>query len=138
MELSRDVDKRGEKGSYLRVLNCIISVTLISTEAVSVFSASLNFFRMRLKRQFRMNSRTEFLRVRNEGKSYAGKYLVLGLLEDDRVEADFKFGIIVSQKDRALAAFSHPWEFWGPHLCLLCMLGSPIGWLAYIPSGVRT
>ena len=83
MELLRDVDRRGEKDSYLRVLNCIISVTLISTEAVSVFSDSLNFFRMRLKRQFRMNSRTEFLRVRNEGKSYAGKYLVLGLLEDD-------------------------------------------------------
>ena len=45
-----------------------------------------------------MNSRTEFLRVRNEVKSYAGKYLVLGLLEDDRVEADFKFGFIVTKK----------------------------------------
>lgn len=53
---------------------------------------------MRLKRQFRINSRTEFLRVRNEGKSYAGKYLVLGLLEDDGVKTDFKFGIIVTKK----------------------------------------
>ena len=51
-----------------------------------------------------MNSRTEFLRVRNEGKSYAGKYLVLGLLEDDGVKADFKFGIIVTKK------LATPWQ----------------------------
>ena len=52
---------------------------------------------MRLKRQIRMNSRSEFLRVRQEGKSYAGKYLVLGLLEDHQLSSQFKFGIIVTK-----------------------------------------
>ena len=52
---------------------------------------------MRLKRQIRMNSRLEFLRVRQEGKSYAGKYLVLGLLEDYQLSSQFKFGIIVTK-----------------------------------------
>ena len=53
---------------------------------------------MRLKRQLRMNSRSEFLRVRNDGKSYSGKYLVLGLLEEQKVNSGFKFGIIVTKK----------------------------------------
>lgn len=98
MELSKDVDKRGEKGSYLRVPNCITSVTLTSTAKVSSFNCYFKFFNMRLKRQLRMNSRSEFLRVRNEGKSYSGKYLVLGLLEDQKFNSRFKFGIIVTKK----------------------------------------
>ena len=53
---------------------------------------------MRLKRQLRMNSRSEFLRVRKDGKSYSGKYLVIGLLEDHQVKSRFKFGIIVTKK----------------------------------------
>ena len=53
---------------------------------------------MRLKSQLRMNSRSEFLRVRNDGKSYSGIYLVLGLLEDHQVKSRFKFGIIVTKK----------------------------------------
>ena len=98
VELSKDVDKRGEKGSYLRVPNCITSVTLTSTANVSSFNYYYKFFNMRLKRQLRMNSRSEFLRVRKDGKSYSGKYLVLGLLEDHQVKSRFKFGIIVTKK----------------------------------------
>ena len=98
MELSKDADKKGEKGSYLRVPNCITSVTLTSTANVSSFNYYYKFFNMRLKRQLRMNSRSEFLRVRNDGKSYSGKYLVLGLLEDQKVNSGFKFGIIVTKK----------------------------------------
>ena len=53
---------------------------------------------MRLKRQFRMNSRSEFLRVRQQGRSYAGHYLVMALLEDHQLSSRFKFGIIVTKK----------------------------------------
>ena len=98
MELSKDADKKGEKGSYLRVPNCITSVTLTSTANVSSFNYYYKFFNMRLKRQLRMNSRSEFLRVRNDGKSYSGKYLLIGLLEDQKVNSGFKFGIIVTKK----------------------------------------
>ena len=53
---------------------------------------------MRFKRQMRMKSRSEFLRVRNEGKTFSGKFVVLGILADQEMIPKMKFGIILTRK----------------------------------------
>ncbi|MEE3176851.1 MAG: ribonuclease P protein component [Verrucomicrobiota bacterium] len=53
---------------------------------------------MRFKRLMRMKSRSEFLRVRNEGRTFSGKYLVLGVLADQEIIPKMKFGIILTRK----------------------------------------
>ena len=53
---------------------------------------------MRLPRAMRMTSRGEFLRVRRDGKSFGGRYLVLGVLPDPSLEVPFKFGVILTRK----------------------------------------
>ena len=42
-----------------------------------------------------MKSRSEFLRVRNEGRTFSGKYLVLGILADQEIIPKMKFGIML-------------------------------------------
>ena len=53
---------------------------------------------MRLKRPMRMKSRSEFLRVQNEGRTFSGKYMVLGILADQEIIPKMKFGIILTRK----------------------------------------
>ena len=53
---------------------------------------------MRFKRQMRMKSRSEFLRVRNEGKTFSGKFVVLGILADQEMIPKMKLGIILTRK----------------------------------------
>ena len=53
---------------------------------------------MRLSRVMRMKSRAEFSRVREEGVSFGGRYLVLGYLPEPELAESFKFGIILTRK----------------------------------------
>ena len=53
---------------------------------------------MRLSRVMRMKSRGEFSRVREEGSSFGGRYLVLGYLPEPDLAINFKFGIILTRK----------------------------------------
>ena len=53
---------------------------------------------MRLPRSMRMKSRGEFSRVRSEGKSYGGRYLVLGVLGEPALGVPFKYGVILTRK----------------------------------------
>ena len=53
---------------------------------------------MRLSRVMRMKSRAEFSRVREEGVSFAGHYLILGYLPEPDLAVSFKFGIILTRK----------------------------------------
>ena len=53
---------------------------------------------MRLSRVMRMKSRAEFSRVREEGSSFGGRYLVLGYLPEPDLAINFKFGIILTRK----------------------------------------
>ena len=53
---------------------------------------------MRLLRVMRMKSRAEFSRVREEGSSFGGSYLVLGYLPEPDLPTSFKFGIILTRK----------------------------------------
>ena len=53
---------------------------------------------MRLSRVMRMKSRVEFSRVREQGVSFGGRYLVLGYLPEPKLAANFKFGIILTRK----------------------------------------
>jgi ribonuclease P protein component len=53
---------------------------------------------MRLSRVMRMKSRVEFSRVREQGVSFGGRYLVLGYLPEPDLNTDFKFGIILTRK----------------------------------------
>lgn len=46
----------------------------------------------------RMKSRGEFGRVRSKGKSYGGRYLVLGVMADPDLGVPFKFGVILTRK----------------------------------------
>jgi ribonuclease P protein component len=46
----------------------------------------------------RMKSRGEFARVRRDGKSYGGRYLVLGVLSDPQLGVPFKYGVILTRK----------------------------------------
>ena len=53
---------------------------------------------MRLPRTLRMTGRHEFQRVRAEGRSYPGRYLVLGVLPAPELAVPFRFGIILTRK----------------------------------------
>ena len=46
----------------------------------------------------RMRSHREFSRVRKEGRSFTGKYLVLGMLADEELGGEMRFGIILTRK----------------------------------------
>ena len=46
----------------------------------------------------RMRSQGEFSRVRKEGKSFGGKYLVLGVLPDPGLGDSIRFGVILTRK----------------------------------------
>ncbi len=52
---------------------------------------------MRLPSHLRLKHASDFARVREKGSSYAGKYLVLGVLRDDKV-AEFGYGLITGRK----------------------------------------
>ena len=45
-----------------------------------------------------MRSRTEFVRVRKEGKSFGGRFFGLGVLSAPELTEPFKFGIILTRK----------------------------------------
>ncbi len=45
-----------------------------------------------------MTSRVEFARVRKAGRSFGGRYLVLGVLYDEALPVPFKFGFITTRK----------------------------------------
>ena len=53
---------------------------------------------MRLSRPMRLRSRAEFQRSRKEGKSFAGKYLVVSVLRDEGATEPLRFGIILTRK----------------------------------------
>ncbi len=53
---------------------------------------------MRLPRALRMKSRREFARVRREGKSFAGRFIVLAVLPSPQLTEPFKFGLILTRK----------------------------------------
>ena len=53
---------------------------------------------MRLPRAMRMRSRSDFVRVRKEGKSFGGRFFVLGVLPDPKLSEPFKLGIILTRK----------------------------------------
>jgi ribonuclease P protein component len=52
---------------------------------------------MRLPSHLRLKHASDFARVREKGASYAGKYLVLGVLKDEDV-AEFGYGLITGKK----------------------------------------
>ena len=52
---------------------------------------------MRLPSHLRLKHASDFARVREKGASYAGKYLVLGVLKDEKV-AEFGYGLITGRK----------------------------------------
>lgn len=52
---------------------------------------------MRLPSSLRIKASRDFLRVRNEGTSYPGRFLVLQVLRDAGLEG-FKFGLISPRK----------------------------------------
>lgn len=52
---------------------------------------------MRLPSHLRLKHASDFARVREKGSSYAGKYLVLGVLRDEKV-AEFGYGLITGRK----------------------------------------
>ena len=56
---------------------------------------------MRLPRPMRVRARSDFQRSRKAGKSIGGKFLVLSVLPDERLEVGavpFRFGIILTKK----------------------------------------
>ncbi len=53
---------------------------------------------MKIPRTRRIRSRSEFLRVRKEGESIRGKFLVLGFLADNSLSEPFKLGLITTKK----------------------------------------
>jgi len=52
---------------------------------------------MRLPSHLRLKHASDFARVREKGASYAGKYVVLGVLKDEDV-AEFGYGLITGKK----------------------------------------
>jgi ribonuclease P protein component len=52
---------------------------------------------MRLPQSLRMKNSREFARVKQEGRTEAGRYVVLSVLKDQAVNP-FRFGIITSRK----------------------------------------
>lgn len=81
------------------------------------------FGEMKLSRQRRMRDWSEFHAVRTSGQSKAGRFLVIGLCEDDQLE-DRKFGFITSKKASKKAVvrnllrrrFREIIRKWGDHL----------------------
>lgn len=53
---------------------------------------------MRFPRDRRITSRRLFQRVRNQGKSFAGHFLVLGVLQDDHLADPVKVGYITTRR----------------------------------------
>lgn len=53
---------------------------------------------MKLPRSRRITRRADFQRVRKEGESIRGKFLVLGFLKDPELAEPFKLGLITTRK----------------------------------------
>ena len=53
---------------------------------------------MKLPRSRRIANRSDFQRVRTDGKSISGKFLVLGYLQDDSLSEPFRLGLITTRK----------------------------------------
>lgn len=53
---------------------------------------------MRFPRDRRITSRRLFQRVRNQGKSFAGHFLVLGVLRDDHLAVPVRVGYITTRR----------------------------------------
>lgn len=53
---------------------------------------------MKLPRSRRITRRADFQRVRKEGESIRGKFLVLGYLADPELDEPFKLGLITTRK----------------------------------------
>ncbi len=53
---------------------------------------------MKLPRTRRIRTRSEFARVRNQGQSISGRFLVMGYLADDAMDEPFKLGLITTKK----------------------------------------
>ncbi|MCB1229891.1 MAG: ribonuclease P protein component [Verrucomicrobiae bacterium] len=53
---------------------------------------------MRFPRDRRITSRRLFQRVRNQGESYGGHFLVLGVLKDERLADPVKIGYITTRR----------------------------------------
>lgn len=53
---------------------------------------------MKLSRTRRISHRSEFARVRNEGRSISGRFLVMGYLKDEALNEPIKLGLITTRK----------------------------------------
>lgn len=53
---------------------------------------------MKLPRTNRITRRADFKRVRLEGSSFAGRYLVMGCLHDPSLDVPLKLGLITTKK----------------------------------------
>mgnify|MGYP001259049839 CR=1 FL=1 len=53
---------------------------------------------MKLPRSRRITSRTDFQRVRDQGQSIQGRFLVLGYLCDDTLTEPFRLGLITTKR----------------------------------------
>lgn len=53
---------------------------------------------MKFPRSRRITRRADFQRVRREGKSFSGKFLILGYLRDETLEEPFKLGLITTKR----------------------------------------
>jgi ribonuclease P protein component len=53
---------------------------------------------MRLNRARRIQRSRDFSRVRVEGRSYPGRYLVLGVLGDEGLEGGIRYGFVTSKR----------------------------------------
>lgn len=53
---------------------------------------------MRLPRAMRLRSRADFQRSRKQGKTYAGKFIVLSVVVDRALAERFRFGLILTRK----------------------------------------
>lgn len=54
--------------------------------------------RMKFPRSRRITRRGDFHRVRTEGKSFSGRFLVLGYLRDETLEEPWKLGLITTKR----------------------------------------
>ncbi|MFT4549079.1 MAG: ribonuclease P protein component [Verrucomicrobiales bacterium] len=61
---------------------------------------------MKLPRPMRLRSRSDFQRSRKEGKSYAGRFLVVSVLRDPEA-LPLRFGIILTKKVGNAVARNH-------------------------------
>jgi ribonuclease P protein component len=53
---------------------------------------------MKLPRSRRITSRTDFQRVRSQGQSIQGRFLVLGYLADEKSAEPFRLGLITTKR----------------------------------------